>query len=181
MKFLKYLPLLLFVFMYSCSNSDDSEEGQQQENGSVSITFSDGRSYILDQINATYNDYYELGGQQQLKITATSSDPSVTGTLNIELYDNTSDNQNFVDGASVPFQITPADTFGTLNFIDNNSTFIASTGALEITHLVFNTGVNPENIIFSASIDTSNGSGLILLGNILNIKMFCAADAECGG
>ncbi len=179
MKFLKYLPVLLFIFVYSCSNSDDSEEKQKQpQNGSISIEFSDGRNYNFDQINATFDTNGVTTEPKTLKITATSSNNAVSGTLTIELYDLTNE-QSFINGASVPFQITPANTFGRINYIDNGSTFIGSSGALTITTINHNADNSPETVDFSATLVTSNGNGLNLIGNIQSIILLCEDGGNC--
>jgi len=131
MKLLKTVFLLLFVFTLSCSSSDDSDD-QQQQDGTLSITFSDGRSFIMDDITATL-----------------------------------SNNEN-----SFPFAVQDGGFYVTLNYIDNESTFNALTGTLDI--LDFN--ANGNNSQLTAVFNTSNGNGLLMSGNLSAINLTCT---EC--
>lgn len=183
MKTLKLFSLLLLLVISSCSDSNDSETEKQQNenNGNISVAFLNGAVYSFDIVTATYNDYYELSTQQELKITAKSSDPAVTGVLTIELYDNDTSNKSFINDASITFRNNSSNAYAKINLVDNDLTFSGKTGTLKINSIKFNAVTNPEYISLSGIIDTSDGKGQILLGNINDIKMYCANGAECGG
>lgn len=168
MKILKNTFFFLLVLTMSCSSSDDSIEEEQQQNGSLAITFSDGRSYVMENINTSMNNDYSASNALEIDITATT--PLGTGNLALSIKDIGVMTQNITNGNTVSFNINETLThYATLSFAEGESFYYAETGTIEIQSFIS----NGNNSQLTAIFNSSDGSGLTLSGNINALEINC--------
>ncbi|GGD21857.1 hypothetical protein [Hyunsoonleella pacifica] len=176
MKILKSILLLVFVFTLSCSESENSEEEQQQTQGSISIAFTNGDGFVMENIVATLTNYYETDQTLNINITADAEGPS-GGKLTLTIVDNDDSFQALVNGSQFPIGDNTKSFYATLRYVDNTSTFTGATGSLDIRSFQANLNGNSNKALLSAVFSSSDGT-VIMNSTISDLILNCI---ECAG
>lgn len=176
MKTLKSILLLVFLFTLSCSENDSSEDEQQQTQGSISIAFTSGGGFVMENIVATLSNYYETDKTLSMNITADAEGPG-GGKLTLTIVDNDSAFQALVNGNQFPIGDTTKSFYATLRYVDNTSTFTGATGSLDIISFQANLDGNSNKALLSAVFSSSDGT-VIMNSTISDLILNCL---ECAG
>lgn len=167
MKLLKTLFLLLLLVSFSCSEKENTEEEQQQTEGAVSFTFADGRSFIVENVNATVTNLYSFSDTKTITITGTAGG---SGELTLTLVDKDNDFKAVVNENEFPFGDTSKSFYATIRYVDNSSTFTGGAGTFDILDYEENTNSGTSKL--SGIFNTANNSTW-MLGNISELVIRC--------
>ncbi|TBM99005.1 hypothetical protein EYD45_15935 [Hyunsoonleella flava] len=176
MKTLKTIFLLVSVLTLSCSENDGSEDEQQSTQGSISIAFTNGGGFAMENIVATISNYYETSQTLSINITADTEGPS-GGKLTLTVVDNDTTFQALVNGTKFPIGDTSKSFYATLRYVDNSSTFTGISGSLDISTIEDNLNGDADKLRLNAVFSSFDGS-VIMNSTISDLILDCF---ECAG
>ncbi|WP_298553391.1 hypothetical protein [uncultured Algibacter sp.] len=170
MKTIKTLALFLFVLTFSCSESNDSEDVKQQEQGSISIAFTDFGGFVMENIVATISNNYEATNNISINVKADAEGAS--GKLTLTIVDN-SDIEAFKTGEEYAFSDNTAPIYVTASFVNINRDFTGSTGKLRITKFEENVNGNSKLIKISGTFNVTGTGFTTMLSTINDLILTC--------
>lgn len=171
MKTIKTLVLFLFLINLSCSKSDDTQE-EQNSPGSVSIAFTNGGGFVMENIKATVSNDYTSSNKLTVNITG-SAEGSSGGSFTMSIVDNDDNFSALAKDNSIPFGNTTKSFYATARYTSNSIDFEGLTGTLDVTKYEENT--NSKTALLNATFSPSNGSGVIMLGTISGLVLRCTS------
>jgi hypothetical protein len=171
MKTIKTLALFLFVITFSCSESDDSnEEKQQLEQGSVSLAFTDGGGFVMENIVATVTSNYENSNTLSILIKANAEDSG--GILTLNIVDNDASIEAFKFDDEYSYQNNVSSVYATATYVDSSRDFSGTVGRVRITKYQENVNGNSKATKISATFNIT-GNFVTMLGNISGLVLNC--------
>lgn len=167
MKTIKIFALFLILINLSCSDSDDSQE-EQLAQGSISIAFTDGGGFVMENIKATVSNDYTTSNTLSINVTA-SAEGSSGGRLTLNIVDNDDSLKALVKDNKIPIGDTSKSFYATVKYIDNSREFNGLIGAFEVDNYVS----NGKTAVLSGTFSSTNDNFVNILSSINSLILNC--------